>query len=166
MIKNDKNKKKKWMRPRHRLVRNILNVTLGLYTRVKYGIKVEKFKEQEKRPYLILMNHQTAFDQFFVGMSFKGAVYYLASEDIFSMGFISKLLKYAVEPIPIKKQTADVSAVLNCMRVAKEGGSIAIAPEGNRTFSGKTGHMNDAIVGLIKALKLPVAMFRLKTRIK
>ena len=93
MVKTDKNKKKKWLRPRHRLVRNILNVTLGVYTRVKYGVKVEKFKDQEDRPYLILLNHQTAFDQFFVGMAFKGAVYYLASEDIFSNGWVSSLIR-------------------------------------------------------------------------
>ncbi|MBQ3016040.1 MAG: 1-acyl-sn-glycerol-3-phosphate acyltransferase [Clostridia bacterium] len=157
-----KKKKKKWIKLRHKIIQNVAYCLLYPYCKWKYGIKIEKSKELKKRQFLILYNHQTAFDQFFVGMPFKLPVYYVASEDIFSMGFISKLLKYAVEPIPIKKQTADVSAVLNCMRVAKEGGSIAIAPEGNRTFSGKTGHMNDAIVGLIKALKLPVAMFRLE----
>ncbi len=157
-----KKKKKKWIKLRHKIVQNVAYCLLYPYCKWKYGIKIEKSKELKKRQYLILYNHQTAFDQFFVGMPFKLPVYYVASEDIFSMGFISKLLKYAVEPIPIKKQTADVSAVLNCMRVAKEGGSIAIAPEGNRTFSGKTGHMNNAIVGLVKALKLPVALFRLE----
>ena len=162
MIKNDKNKKKKWMKPRHRLVRNILNVTLGVYTRVKYGIKVEKFKEQEKRPYLILMNHQTAFDQFFVGMSFKGAVYYLASEDIFSMGFASSLIRYLVNPIPIKKQTTDVKAIKTCIRVAREGGTIAIAPEGNRTYSGRTEYMSPSIAPLARRLGMPIALFRIE----
>ena len=70
------------MRPRHRVVREILNLTLGVYTRIKYDVRVEKFKEQGKRSYLILFNHQTAFDQFFVGMSFRGPIYYVASEDI------------------------------------------------------------------------------------
>ena len=35
---------------------------------------LERFKEQEKRPYLILLNHQTAYDQFFVAYSFRGDV--------------------------------------------------------------------------------------------
>ena len=51
------------------------------------------------------MNHQTAFDQFFIGMTFKGAVYYVASEDLFSNGWVSSLLRWLVAPIPIKKQT-------------------------------------------------------------
>ena len=50
-------------------------------------------RQQGDRAYLILMNHQTAFDQFFVGMAFKGPVYYVASEDLFSNGWISSLLR-------------------------------------------------------------------------
>lgn len=155
-------KTKKWIKAHHGIVRNIAYGTLGLYSKLKYGIKVEKFKGQGNRPYLILFNHQTAFDQFFVGMAFKGPVYYVASEDLFSMGWVSKLLRWAVAPIPIKKQTTDLNAVMNCIRVAREGGTIAIAPEGNRTFSGETVYMSDAIAPLAKKLKLPIALYRLE----
>lgn len=157
-----KKKKKKWIKLRHTVIETLAYWVLYPYSRLKYHITIEKLKEPKHKQYLILYNHQTAFDQFFVGMPFKRPVYYIASEDIFSMGFTSRLLNFAVAPIPIKKQTADVSAVLNCMRVAKEGASIAVSPEGNRTFSGKTGYMKDAIVGLIKALKIPVALYRLE----
>lgn len=156
------NKKKKWIKFRHGVVRNILYCTLGVYARLKYRIKIERFKEQQKRPYLVLLNHQTAFDQFFVGMAIKGPVYYLASEDIFSMGWVSSLIRYLVAPIPIKKQTTDVKAILNCIRVAKEGGTIAVAPEGNRTFSGRTEYMSDSIVPLARKLGMPVALYRLE----
>lgn len=156
------NKKKKWIRPRHAIVRNLAYAVLYPYSRVKYGIKVTKFKEQGDRPYLILFNHQTAFDQFFVGMAFKGPVYYVASEDIFSMGWVSDILRYVVAPIPIKKQTNDARAVINCARVAKEGGTIAIAPEGNRTYSGVTEYIKPSIVGLIRFLRLPVAFYKIE----
>lgn len=154
--------KKRWIKYRHRVVRNIAYAVLSPYAKIKYGIHVERFKEQGKRPYLILMNHQTAFDQFFIGMTFKGAVYYVASEDLFSNGWVSSLLRWLVAPIPIKKQTADVSAVLACARVAKEGGTIAIAPEGNRTYSGRIGYMNPAIASLAMHLKLPIALVRIE----
>lgn len=155
-------KKKKWIKFRHRIVRNILFCILYPYSRVKYGIKVEKFAEQEKRPYLILLNHQTPFDQFFVGMAFKGPVYYLASEDIFSNGWVSSLIRYLVAPIPIKKQTTDVKAIMNCFRVAKEGGTISIAPEGNRTYSGRTEYMSASIAPLARKLGMPIALFRIE----
>ena len=157
-----KSNKKKWIRARHRVVRNILNFILKPYTRLKYGMRVERFREQEDRPYLILYNHQTPFDQFFVGMSFRGAVYYLATEDIFSNGWVSSLIKYLVAPIPIKKQTTDVKAILTCIRVAKEGGTIAIAPEGNRTYSGRTEYMSPSIVPLAKKLNMPIALYRIE----
>ncbi|MBQ7095718.1 MAG: 1-acyl-sn-glycerol-3-phosphate acyltransferase [Clostridia bacterium] len=155
-------KKKKWIRFRHRVIRNIAYWVFYPIARLKFGVTIEKFKEQEKRPYIILLNHQTTFDQFFVGIAFKGPIYYLATEDIFSNGWISALLRYAIAPIPIKKQTTDMRAVRNCIQVVKEGGTIAIAPEGNRTYSGKTEYMNPAIAPLVRKLKLPLALFRIE----
>lgn len=155
-------KKSKWIKFRHKVVTSIAYLILYPYTVYKYGIKIERFKDREKRPYLILLNHQTPFDQFFVGMSFIRPIYYLATEDIFSLGWISSLLRWAVAPIPIRKQTTDVSAVMNCIRVAKEGGSICIAPEGNRTYSGKTEYMNPSIAPLAKKLKLPIVLYRIE----
>lgn len=155
-------KKEKWVKKRHLFIRNLLSLLLTPYIKHKYGIKIEKFKEQKNSPYLILMNHQTPFDQFFVGIAFKGAVYYLATEDIFSNGIVSLLIRYLVAPIPIKKQTTDVKAILNCIKVAKEGGTIAIAPEGNRTYSGRTEYINPSIIPLARKLNMPIALFRIE----
>lgn len=155
-------KKKQWIKPRHQIIVNLVRPFLGLYCRIKYGIKTETFRDQGDRPYLILMNHQTGFDQFFVGMTFRRPVYYLATEDIFSMGWVSDLIRWLVEPIPIKKQTTDIQAVKNCIKVAREGGTICIAPEGNRTFHGRTVYMNPSIASMAKKLGLPVALFRIE----
>lgn len=155
-------KKKKWMKFRHHVVRNLLYTVMYPYCRLRFGVTIEPMKNQQNRPYLILLNHQMVFDQFFVGMAFKGPVYYVATEDIFSLGWVSSLIRYLIAPIPIKKQTTDIQAVRNCYRVAKEGGTIAIAPEGNRTYSGKTEYMNPAIASLAKTLNLPIAFFRIE----
>ena len=155
-------KKEKWLKFRHKVVRRCLAIFIKPLTVAMYGIKIEKFKEEDNRPYLILYNHQTAFDQFFVGLSFKKPVYYVASEDLFSNGFVSALIRYLVEPIPIKKQTTDVAAVINCIKVAKEGGTLAIAPEGNRTYSGKTEYIAPSIAALAKKIKLPIALYRIE----
>jgi len=154
-------KKEQWMKFRHKVVMWLLRHPLTAFIRWRYGITDEKFLEQGDRPYLIIMNHQTAFDQFFVSMTFNRPVYYLASEDLFSMGFISDLIRYLVAPIPIKKQTLDLQAVKNCIKVAREGGTIALAPEGNRTFHGRTLYMKPGIASLVKKLGLPLAIFRI-----
>jgi len=155
-------KKKTWCKFRHRVITALVKAVLPVYCIARYRIRVEPFRSQGKRPYLILLNHQTPFDQFFVGMAFRGPVYYMATEDIFSMGWVSNLIRYVVAPIPIRKQTTDIQAVMNCLRIAREGGTICIAPEGNRTYSGRTEYMNPAIGGLIKKLGLPVALFRIE----
>lgn len=155
-------KKENWIKPRHKIVRDFAFLILDPFTRLRYGVHVERFREQGSRAYLILMNHQTPYDQFFVGMAFRGPVYYLATEDLFSNGWVSSLIRWLVEPIPIKKQTTDITAVRNCIRVAREGGTIALAPEGNRTYSGKTEYMNPAIAGLARKLGMPIALFRIE----
>jgi len=160
--KHNTKKKKQWIWPRHRFIFDLFRVVGGPIVRWMYNIKTEPFKEQGDRPYLILMNHQTPFDQFFVVMSIKGPIYFIATEDIFSKGWISSVIRYLVNPIPIKKQTTDISAVMNCLRVAKEGGTIALAPEGNRTYSGDLCHMNPAILSLAKRLKMPVVLYRIE----
>ncbi len=155
-------KQKKWIRLRHKIITFLARGLVGTFTKIKYGLTVEKFAAQGKRQYVVLFNHQTAFDQFIVGMAFKGPIYYVASEDIFSNGISSALIKYAVAPIPIRKQATDPRAVINIMRVAKEGGTIALSPEGNRTFSGKTEYINKALIPLLKKLDLPVALMRIE----
>ena len=162
MGKQVNNKKKKWIRLRHKLIRPILWLALAPYTYVKYGIQIKRFRPEKREPYLILLNHQTAFDQFFVGISFRDPVYYLASEDLFSNGWVSSLIRYLVAPIPIKKQTIDLKAIMTCIRVSKEGGTIAIAPEGNRTYSGRTEYMGEAIATFARKLGMPIALYRIE----
>ena len=155
-------KKQSWMKLRHRIVWAVLRPILTVVTLIKFPIRVERFPDQKKRPYLILFNHQTPFDQFFVAMAFPKTFYFIASEDILSNGWISKIIRWAVAPIAIKKQTGDFSAVLTVLRVAREGATIAMAPEGNRTYSGRTEYINPAVAPLAKKMKLPSALFRIE----
>ena len=155
-------KKEKWMKFRHRVAWVILYPILAAITLIKFPIRVERLQEGRDRPYLILFNHQTPFDQFFVALAFKGPIYFIASEDIMSNGLVSKVIKWLLAPIPIKKQAGDFSAVMTVLRVAREGATIAMSPEGNRTYSGKTEYINPAVAGLAKKMKLPIALFRIE----
>ena len=155
-------KKNTWMKFRHRVVTTVGCFVIRPFCRLRYNIHVERFREEGKRPYLILYNHQTGFDQFFVALAFRQPIYYLATEDIFSLGWISKVLRWLAAPIPIRKQTTDITAVMNCIKVAREGGSICIAPEGNRTYSGRTEYISDSIASLAKKMKLPIALYRIE----
>lgn len=148
--------RKPWCRLRHRLIQALLRPAFRLYCRFKYGFTARPYRD--KRQVLAIMNHQTAFDQFFVSLVLGRPVYFLASEDLFSMGLLSRLLSFATAPIPIRKSATDVRAVMTAKRVAREGGTIAVFPEGNRTYSGRTGYIKESIAPFIRALGLPVAI--------
>ena len=151
-----------WIKPRHRLIVKLLAPIFYPFTCWKYGIKIDRFLTDPNKQYMVLMNHQTAFDQFFVSLAFRRPIYYFATEDIFSKGFVSSLIRYLVAPIPIKKQTTDITALKNCFKIVKEGGTIGMAPEGNRTYDGRTVHINPTIVPLVKKMKLPIVLFRIE----
>lgn len=153
-------KQQRWCLERHKRVRKIFAFPIWALTHLRYPVKIEKAPDDSQA--LILFNHQTALDQFLVGLAFPQPVYYVASEDLFSIGPLARAMEYLVAPIPIKKQSTDIRAVKTCLRVAREGGSIAIAPEGNRTYSGRPCFMNPAIGSLAKKLKLPVLLFRIE----
>jgi 1-acyl-sn-glycerol-3-phosphate acyltransferase len=154
--------KKSWIKPHHKTVRNIANVLFGPIVKLKYNVRPEKFDVSGKKAYLILYNHQTPFDQFFVGISFDLPIYYVATEDIFSNGLVSDLIRGLVAPIPIAKGTNDAGSILKCIRVAREGGTLAIAPEGNRTYSGRTEHISESVIPLARKLGLPVLLYRIE----
>ena len=156
----EKKQPQRWCLPRHKVYRKVFWLPIWLLTHLRYPVKIEKQKSGEQA--LILFNHQTALDQFLVSLAFPQPVYYVASEDLFSIGPLAKAMEYAVAPIPIKKQTTDIRAVKTCLRVAREGGTIAIAPEGNRTYGGRPCFMNPAIGSLAKKLGLPVLLFRIE----
>ncbi|MBQ7059814.1 MAG: 1-acyl-sn-glycerol-3-phosphate acyltransferase [Firmicutes bacterium] len=157
-MKDEKVKRKPWVRKRHNIIIFLVYWAGWIMVKLMYGIRYDK--QKDGRQYLILFNHQTPFDQFFPSLMFHGHVYYVASEDIISKGWVSRLLDFLVAPIPIKKQMTDLKAVRNILQVAKEGGTIGMAPEGNRTYSGLTCDINPACVKLAKKMGLPIAIVR------
>ena len=155
-------RKKKWIRSRHKVTRILLGPPIYLYLKLRYRCTCDRFTGSGDSEYLILYNHETPCDQFFVDFSFRKIIYYVASEEFLTMGFISSVIRYLAAPIPIRKQTRDITAVKTCMQIVKEGGSICIAPEGNRTFSGRTTFIEPSIVPFARKLNLPVVLYRIE----
>ncbi len=151
-----------WMKFRHRVVTVLLRPFVSLIATLKYHVKIDRFTQQGDRNWLVLSNHQTDFDQFFISLAFKKPVYYVAMEDLFSNGFVSKLIQWLVAPIPIMKASTDLKAVMTCLRLAKEGGTVALFPEGNRTYSGRTCYISPAVASMAQKMKLPIAIFRIE----
>ena len=155
MEKSKQKKRQKWIHFRHRVIRNLASVLLWPIFKIKTRFTYKRFKHKE--PYLVLYNHQSVYDQFFLGYCMGPKTYFVASDDLTLIKFWSPLLKWAVNIIPYKKGSTDFNILRICRQVASEGGTIAISPEGNRTYCGETGYMNPTIGKMAKFLQLPIA---------
>lgn len=151
--------KNQWVKKRHARVFAFLRVLLRPIFVIRYRYRAKK-SGLPKGAYLILSNHQTTMDPFFLSMSFRFPVYFISSDDIFNLK-VSPLIRYLVAPIPKSKSMRDVVAMKNVFRVIKEGGAVGIFPEGNRTVSGGQWEMTDAVAKLAKAVKAPLVLYNL-----
>ena len=123
-----------------------------------------KFESQPapdlKGPYLVYANHNADLDAALVQISFKDALYFVASEHIFRVGLLSRLLVYFFDPISRLKGSTDLSTVRDIMRRLKDGKRVCIFAEGNRSFNGLTGPIPSSIGKLAKSCKVPLVTYK------
>lgn len=152
-------KKERWTKPRHKAVFAFLRAVMTPFFKLKYNYRAIPAPKIDG-PCLILNNHQATMDPFFVAASFKRPLYFFASDDLFNLK-VSPLIRWLVNPIPKSKSLSDLNAVRTALKVFREGGAVSIAPEGNRTLSGRLWEMNDSIAKLAKLSKVPVVIYNL-----
>lgn len=155
----DKKKEKGHIRKRHFIFFRLGRWLLGWILRLIYNFTYDPFKLEKGQNYFILSNHQTLLDPALLCLSFKAPIYFMATDTIFKKTFVSGLLRYCFAPIAKKKGVSDVASILNCRRIANEGGNIALFPEGNRAWADFQFYISPAIVKMIRVLALPVLIY-------
>lgn len=154
-----KKKKNKWCHFRHKVWFATLRPIFRLLCKIKYNFKGIPYKGPKNQNYIIISNHTCTLDPFFISLSLKEPIYYVASDDIFKNRFASKFMEHCVAPIPIRKGSIDLGCIKQCVSIAKEGGNIGLFPEGNRTFSGELGNIELSLVKFVRLLKLPLLIY-------
>ena len=115
-----------------------------------------------KGPYIVVCNHVTDWDPLLVGAAFRNQMYFLASEHIMRLGFVSRLLDWLVHPIVRQKGGSAAGAVKEMLRVLKGGCNVALFPEGNRTWDGVTRDFPASTGKLVKTSGASLVTFRLR----
>lgn len=145
-----------WIKFRHKVLTASLRHFFKLYFKIKYRVKFDKPIKLEEGA-LVISNHVTTMDPLMVSLLYKGPVYHMMSKDILMHRFTGKIIQYLVNPIPKEKgKSTDITAIKNCVRVAKENGVINIFVEGNRTLSGDLCYVDESIIKLVRLLKKPL----------
>lgn len=147
-----------WKRKRHKYVINFLRPIFKTIFKIRYKCSFDN-PISFPNGAIFISNHVTTMDPFMIGMLSKEHVYYMANTDLFDHFITGKLIEFLVKPIPKQKgRKSDLAAIRNCCQVAKEGSSICIFVEGNRTFSGELCYFDESIAKLITLLKKPVVI--------
>lgn len=155
-------KNRKWRRPFHRFSFWFLRVFLRPILFLLYGFKAKKYKLKKKQGYFIISNHQALLDPLFVALSFKRPIYYVATDNLFTHKFKTFLIKFLVNPIPKRKANIDVGCLKNCIKIAKENGTVGLFVEGNRSYGEFQFYIDPTITKLIRKMSLPVILYNLK----
>ena len=114
-------------------------------------------------PSLVVINHVTNYDPLLVAISFpKSMMYFVASEHLFRMGWVSKLIRYLVDPIARRKGSKGFDAAMACLRRIKAGHSVALFAEGETTWDGVTQDIYSATTMLAKASGGALVTYRLE----
>ena len=114
-------------------------------------------------PVLLIPNHVSAWDPLLVAMSLPNKqVYYVASEHIFRLGFVTKLLDWLVGPIPRRKASSGADTVKACLRHLREGHSICLFAEGEQSWDGLTQPIFPATGKLARSSGATLVTYRLE----
>ena len=148
---------------RHRwLWKHVLPI-IRVFLRLHYGPFDFAPAPKLEGGYIVLPNHTSGGDQFFVAFSFlHRQMYYVASEHAFRKKLLGAVMRYATGPISRVKGTVAASTVLAIMRWLRQGVPICIFPEGNRTWNGRSLPLHPTTAKLLRTAGVPVLTYRIE----
>lgn len=109
----------------------------------------------KKGGFILASNHVSYIDPPAVGAAANRRVKFMAREDLFSHPLLGWWLRN-VEVIPVKRDSADLSALKAAMKILKQGRGLALFPEGRRSTDGKIGEPEPGIGFLAAKTGVPV----------
>ena len=135
------------------LVRSFVYFKLGYRIKNKYRIK-------KGESLVVLSNHQTDYDPILVHLSFSKLMRTVATDNIFRKGFLNWFIT-KLGGIPKRKGQSDLRSAMQMSRIIRDGGSLLIFPEGNRSYAEFQYYITDQIGKSLKNYKATIVLFNL-----
>lgn len=114
-------------------------------------------------PVLLVPNHVCAWDPLLVAMSLRDKqVYYVASEHLFRLGLLSRVIRWMVAPIPRRKASAGIDTAKACLRQLRAGHSVCLFAEGEQCWDGRNIPVFPATGKLAKSSGATLVTYRIE----
>ena len=163
--KNQKKKNKKGYkkRPLHHIVYQVIGRPVAKLLVKKYHYKVENIPPAEtfKKPFIILSNHVSHIDRNFMIASLPHQAYFVATEDLFCHGLLSRVIVKLFDPIPLFKPDLSTAPVRAILKRIRGGDSIIMYPEGHHSPDGLTTDIKESVGALVKSARCQLITFRM-----
>lgn len=148
--------------PRHKITYAILRFLSFIYTRWILGFRCkDRYKIKKGESIIVLSNHQTDSDPLCIFPSFKGRLYPVATDTIYYGKFKGKLFNWWSAAITKKKGAVDKECILSMLKTVKEGGSLILFPEGNRTYAEFQFYITPNFAKLIRRLSCTIVLYNI-----
>lgn len=139
-----------------------IRTAVGAYFRLRFGFTADRFRER-KGPYLLLCNHVTDYDPFFLTVAAGQPPRFVASDHVLRQGLLTKLAtRYSSMIIHRKGAGTGMRSAMEILKALKAGDRVGLFPEGNRTFNGVTGDIPAVTGKLARTAGVPVITYRLE----
>ncbi|HHW60777.1 MAG TPA: 1-acyl-sn-glycerol-3-phosphate acyltransferase [Syntrophomonadaceae bacterium] len=100
------------------------------------GIKVEgSHNLPSEGPVIVAANHVSNWDPIVVAISLRRPVHFMAKSELFDKPFLGSLLK-VLYAFPVKRGSADRTAIRHALALLEQGEVVGIFPEGERNKAG------------------------------
>jgi len=106
-------------------------------------------------PFLVMANHVSFWDPFWVAAFVRAPVQWVASDNLFRQFWLGRLMRL-LGAIPKTKLVNDPESVRQIYQVLRNGGVVGIFPEGSRSDDGRTSDLIPAVGRLARRLRVPV----------
>ncbi len=152
-------KKNQIVYPRHMFWNRFYRPIAFLLARSRHYKRKTFFRMKKGESYVVLSNHQGGLDGILLPYSFSRHLYGVLTDSFMSIGFAAKLFKYQFGIIGKKKGAVDLKANMDMLRCIKEGGSLLIFPEGNRSYAEFQFDMTDGLGKFLRFFNKPIVLF-------
>lgn len=135
----------------------ILRPIAILFFKILFRIKVFGKKNiPEKTGFILASNHKSYLDPVALGVASSRKLNFMARHDLFCNPLFSWVIS-TLGAFPVKRDSADLSALKEAMRRVKNGDVLVVFPEGSRRINAVSSQQPQPGIGfLVAKLDVPV----------